>query len=111
MPLSRYEQRVLDEIAAGVQADDPAFAAHLNLETAAHYRRRQTILAHGCLRLGLFLTLTGFGLVHDALAAGVLLLLYGAGTLISAFVRLRQLRPLNPIGSNALGDPPEGRDR
>ena len=34
MPLSRYEQRVLDEIEAGVRTDDPAFATKLNLKTA-----------------------------------------------------------------------------
>lgn len=108
--LSQYEQRVLDEIENGVLADDPVFAANLNLETADHYRRRDTFLAHGCLWLGIIMMLCGLGLVHDALAAGVLLLLYGTGTLISALVRLFQLRPLNPFGGNGFGDPPGQRD-
>jgi hypothetical protein len=102
MPLSRYEQRVLDEIETGIKADYPAFAAKLNLETADLYRRRQTVLAHGCLWLGLFMTLTGFGLVHDVLATGVLLILYGAGTLIFALVRMLQLRPSESVGQQRI---------
>jgi hypothetical protein len=39
------------------------------------------------------LALTGFGLVHQALAAGVMLILYGAGILILTLIRLLHLRP------------------
>jgi hypothetical protein len=41
------------------------------------------------------LTLTEFGLVHNVLAAGVLLILYGAGTTIAALVRILQLRSID----------------
>ena len=41
------------------------------------------------------LTLTGFGLVHDALGAGVLLIVYGAGTTIAALIGILQLRPID----------------
>ena len=61
--------------------------------TENRYQRRQTVLAHGCLWLGMVLTLTGFGLVHQALAAGVLLIIYGAGILVLTLIRLLQLRP------------------
>ena len=82
MPLSRHEQEVLDAIETGLQVDDPDFSARLSFGTENRYQRRQTLLAHGCLWLGMVLTLTGFGLVHQALAAGVLLIVYGAGILI-----------------------------
>jgi len=97
MPLSRYEQRVLDEIATGVRTDDPAFAKRLNLETAGQYLRRSTVFAHGYLWLGIILTLTGFGLVHDVLGTGVLLILYGAGIMIAGLVRILQLRPIDGV--------------
>ena len=38
------------------------------------------------------MTLTGFGLVHDILRAGVLLILYGLGLLVMAIVAIVQLR-------------------
>ncbi len=38
------------------------------------------------------MTLTGFGLVHDILGAGVLLILYGFGLLMMAIVAIVQLR-------------------
>ena len=38
------------------------------------------------------MTLTGFGLVHDILGAGVLLILYGFGLLVMAIVAIVQLR-------------------
>ena len=46
---------------------------------------------------GLVLTLTGFGLVHDVVGAGVLLILYGAGTMIAALVRILQIRPIDGV--------------
>ena len=109
MALSWYEQRVLDEIETAMWVDDPVFAASLNLETADHYRRHQTVLAQGCLWFGIFMTLTGFGLVHEEPAPGVLLILYGAGTLIFALVRVCQLRLLNG-GNNVFDDPAAGRN-
>src|SRR6478736_1769025 len=81
MPLSREEQRVLDSIEDGLRVDDPVFAAKLTFTAAKRHFRRQMVLAHGCLWLGMFMMLTGFGLVHDVLGAGVLLILYGFGLL------------------------------
>ena len=95
MPLSWYEQQVLDEIETGVWADDPAFAAKLNPGPAGQDRRRRTVVAHGYLWLGMIMTLVGFGLVHDARAAGALLVLCGVGTLIAALVRLWRLHPID----------------
>jgi len=97
MSLSPHEQEVLDAIEIGLQAEDPYFPARLSFGTDNH-RHRQILLAHGCLWLGMVLTLTGFGLVHQALAAGVLLIVYGAGILILALIRLVQLRPPTPEG-------------
>ena len=93
MPLSRDEQRLLDGIETGLRATDPAFAATLTLDAADRYRRQQTVLAHGCLWLGIFMILDGFAIIHQVLAAGVLFILYGTGTLISALVTMWRLRP------------------
>ena len=95
MPLSRYEQRMLDEIETGLRADDPVFAAKLNLETADHDLRRRTAVAHGYLWLGMVMTLTGFGLVREVFAAGALIIFYGVGILIAGLVGVWQLRPID----------------
>ena len=92
MPLSREEQRVLDSIEDGLRVDDPMFAAKLALTATRRLFRRQTVLAHGCLWAGMFMTLTGFGLVHDILGVGVLLILYGSGLLVVAIVAIVQVR-------------------
>jgi hypothetical protein len=99
MPLSREEQRALDSIEEGLQVDDPVFAAKLTLAATRRHFRRQTVLAHGCLWVGMFMTLTGFGLVHDILGAGVLLILYGLGLLVMAAVAIVQLR--SPVGRSS----------
>jgi hypothetical protein len=98
MPLSREEQRVLNSIESGLRLDDPVFAAKLNNNFTATKRhiRCQKALAHGCLWLGMFMTLTGFGLVHDVHGAGVLLILYGFGLLIMATIAVVRLR--SPVG-------------
>ena len=109
MTLSRDEQRLLDGIETGLRAADPAFAAKLTLEAAARYRRRQVGMAHGCLWLGMFMTLAGFALVHQVLAAGVLVILYGTGTLISALSAVWQLRQWDTATRSVTGR--RGRDR
>lgn len=96
MPLSREEQRVLDSIENGLQVDDPAFAARLTFTAARRQVRPQTVFAHGCLWVGMLVTLTGFGLVHDVLGVGVLLILYGFGLVVTATVAIVQLCP--PVG-------------
>jgi hypothetical protein len=42
----------------------------------------------------MFITLAGFALIHQVLAAGVLFILCGTGSLISALVTIWQLRPV-----------------
>jgi hypothetical protein len=44
------------------------------------------------------LTLTGFGLVHQAFATGVMLIVYGGSILILTLIRLLQLRPPSSEG-------------
>ena len=105
MTLSRDEQRLLNGIETGLRAADPAFAAKLTLEAAESYRRRQVGVAHGCLLLGMFMTLAGFALLHQVLAAGVLFILYGIGTLISALVTVWQLRQWDPATRSTTGWP------
>jgi hypothetical protein len=59
MALSRDEQRLLDGIETGLRAHDPAFAAKLTVDAADLDRHREMVLAHGCLWLGMFMTLVG----------------------------------------------------
>jgi hypothetical protein len=93
VPLSRDEQELLDGIEAGLRNEDAAFPARLTFRTAERHRRRQAVLAHGSLWLGMVLALIGFGLVHEERVAGALLILYGSGFLILALIRLLRLYP------------------
>jgi hypothetical protein len=95
MPLSRDEQRLLDGIENALRADDPAFEARLTLGTADRRRRLQMVLVHGSLWLGMFMALAGFALIHQVLAAGVLLILYGAGALVCTLVMVLRLHTVN----------------
>ena len=63
MPLSREEQRVLDSIEDGLRVDDPVFAAKLTFTATRRHLWCLTVLAHGCLWVGMLMTLTGFGVV------------------------------------------------
>jgi hypothetical protein len=44
---------------------------------------------------GMFMALAGFALIHQVLAAGVLLILYGAGALVCTLVMVLRLHPVN----------------
>jgi hypothetical protein len=92
MPLSPDEQYLLDAIETGLRNQDPAFATKLTDPDADQARRRSTLIAHACLWLGMSLSLTGFGLVHEMPIAGGLLILYGTVILIYAIVRIVLLR-------------------
>jgi hypothetical protein len=52
------------------------------------------VLTQACLWLGMFMTLTGFALLHQVPAAGALLMFYGTGILISALIAML-LRPVH----------------
>ena len=93
MPLSPDEQHLLNGIEIGLREQDPAFAAKLTVDGADPSRRPRVAVAHGCLWLGMVLTLIGFALVHQVQAAGVMLILYGTGLLVVAMVRISRLRP------------------
>jgi hypothetical protein len=108
--LSRDEQRVLDQIETGLRAADPAFAVKLTVEAAVSDRRRRLGLAHGCLWLGMFMALAGFALVHQVLAAGVLFILYGTASLISALLAMCQLRPVNGVQQRVWRSEHPGQD-
>lgn len=88
MPLSWEEQRLLDGIESGLRADEPTFAAKLNLFIPF---RRQLFLAHGILWLAMCVCLIGFGLMHQVVGAGVILVLNGFGLLIIAIVMVVRL--------------------
>ena len=93
MPLSPQEQYELTMIETGLREQDPGFAARLTVAGQDRSRRRQLAVAHGCLWLGMFLSLAGLAVVHEVLAAGVLLLLYGIGVLVLAIVRMLRWYP------------------
>jgi len=88
MPLSPHEQYQLNVIETGFREQDPGFAAKLTVTAADRSRRRHLAVAHGCLWLGMVLSLVGFGVVHQVLATGVLLILYGTGVMLFAIVKI-----------------------
>jgi hypothetical protein len=96
MPLSRVEQECWTP-SRMVYRSTTWCAAKLNFMAAKRHIRHQTVIAHGCLWLGMSMALTGSGLVHVVLAAGVLLILNGFGLLVMATVAVVQLR--SPVGS------------
>jgi Protein of unknown function (DUF3040) len=93
MSLSPDEQRLLEGIESGLWFDDPTLPEKLNFQPEEHFRRCQVGYAHALLWLGMSLALTGYGVVHEVLAVGVLLIFSGFGFLALAGGRLRQFRP------------------
>ena len=93
MPLSPHEQYQLSLIESGLRDQDPGFAAKLTLTGADRSRHRPLAVAHACLWLGMFLTLVGFAVVHEMLAAGVLMVIYGMVFLVCAIARILVLSP------------------
>jgi Protein of unknown function (DUF3040) len=93
MPLSPDEQRLLNGIEHGLRDQDPVLAAKLTVDGADRSRRPRVAVAHGCLWLGMCLTLIGFALVHEVQAAGVMLIVYGTGLLVVAMVTITRLHP------------------
>ena len=95
MPLSPHEQYQLSLIERGICDQDPGFAAKLTMTDAdrSRSRHRPLVVAHACLWLGMFLTLVGFAVVHEVLAAGVLMIIYGTVFLLYAIARILVLCP------------------
>jgi hypothetical protein len=93
MPLSPHEQYQLSLIESGLRDQDPDFAARLTTTGADRSRNRPLAVAHACLWLGMFLTLVGFAVVHEVLAAGVMMIIYGTVFLAYAIARILVLCP------------------
>jgi Flp pilus assembly protein TadB len=93
MSLSPHEQYQLSLIERGLRDQDPDFAAKLTSSGAHRSRHQSLAVAHGCLWLGMFLTLVGFAVVHEVLLAGVLMVIYGMVFLVYAIARILVLSP------------------
>ena len=85
MPLSRDEQRKLDEIERSLNRDDPKFAAKVTMDRV---RRSRVRIAAGLLVLGAVVIIVGLIVTLDVVGVGVvivvagLLMLAGGGVLL-----------------------------
>ena len=85
MPLSRDEQRKLDEIERSLNRDDPKFAAKVTMDRV---RRSRVRIAAGMLVLGAVVIIVGLIVTLDVVGVGVvivvagLLMLAGGGVLL-----------------------------
>jgi len=69
MPLSKDDQRTLDEMERALRADDPTFAGHVDLDRV---RLRRRVVPSAVFVVGLALLLTGAVLSLALVAVGVL---------------------------------------
>ena len=85
MPLSRDEQRKLDDIERSLNRDDPKFAAKVTMDRV---RRSRVRIAAGMLVLGAVVIIVGLIVTLDVVGVGVvivvagLLMLAGGGVLL-----------------------------
>lgn len=93
MPLSRDEQRRLDEIERSLTRDDPKFAARVAIDRV---RRSRVRLAVGLLALGAVVTIVGLIVTLGIVAVGVVVVVAGLLTVAGSGVLL--LRALQGVG-------------
>ena len=81
MPLSKDEQRRLDEIEQALRDDDPLFAATVNLD---HLRRHRLFVGSLVFLGGLMVLVVGEIAAQAQLAIGVIVSLAGFVTMLAA---------------------------
>ncbi len=86
MTLSQHEQRVLEQIETSCCAEDPEFAAALNLDAVRRRRERHSLLARYLFLIGGLAMLVGTGISRGVLSAGVIVGCYGFVLLVAATV-------------------------
>ncbi len=94
MPLSRDEQRRLDEIEQSLSRDDPKFAAKV---TVGRVRRHRVRIAGGVLLLGAVVVIIGLIVTLGLVAVGVVVVIAGLLTMAGAGVLL--MRALQGVSS------------
>jgi len=70
LPLSKDEQRRLDEIEQALSRDDPKFAANVSI---GHARRRRRVVGDGAFLLGTVVLLAGLVDTAESTLTGVLI--------------------------------------
>ena len=94
MPLSRDEQRKLDEIERSLSRDDPKFAAKVTIDRV---RRSRVRIAAGMLVLGAVVIIVGLIVTLDVVGVGVVIVVAGLLTLAGGGVLL--MRALQGVSS------------
>ena len=94
MPLSRDEQRKLDEIERSLNRDDPKFAAKVTMDRV---RRSRVRIAAGMLVLGAVVIIVGLIVTLDVVGVGVVIVVAGLLTLAGGGVLL--MRALQGVSS------------
>jgi hypothetical protein len=107
MTLSEDEQHTLDEIGTSLVADDPEFAARLDVVAAQHaLRRRRRVAGYG-LWLGVTLLMLGATAAHGVLSIGAVVGCYGFLLLAWSTVTLLRCRS-GPPGADPDRPPGHG---
>jgi len=94
VPLSRDEQRKLDEIERSLNRDDPKFAAKVTMDRV---RRSRVRIAAGLLVLGAVVIIVGLIVTLDVVGVGVVIVVAGLLTLAGGGVLL--MRALQGVSS------------
>ncbi len=94
MPLSRDEQRKLDDIERSLSRDDPKFAAKVTIDRV---RRSRVRMAGGLLVVGAALVVVGLIVSLGIVAVGVVVVVAGLLTLAGGGVLL--MRALQGVSS------------
>ncbi|HYN71663.1 MAG TPA: DUF3040 domain-containing protein [Nakamurella sp.] len=90
MPLSRDEQRKLEEIERSLSRDDPKFAAKVTIDRV---RRSRVRIATGLLALGAVVIVVGLIVTLGVVAVGVIIVVAGLLTVAGAGVLLVRALP------------------
>jgi hypothetical protein len=94
VPLSRDEQRKLDEIERSLSRDDPTFAAKVTIDRV---RRSRVRIAGGMLVLGAVVVVVGLIVTLGVVAVGVVIVVAGLLTVAGGGVLL--MRALQGVTS------------
>lgn len=86
MTLSEHELRTLAEIESGCCAEDPGFAARLDLPAARNRRARAVRIARCAVWLGSLMFVAGAGAARGVVSGGVVISLYGVAILVAGIV-------------------------
>ena len=86
MTLSEREQQTLAEIETGCRAEDPGFAARLDLLAARTRRARMVIIAQCTILVGSLVLVLGAGMARGPVSAGAVVVCYGLVMIIAGAI-------------------------